>query len=154
MRAGSVAGPGSSGPGRWDNLLRATRASALEVTRRDGVVVRGTFRSADTQTLVLDLPSGSTLTFAEADVARVVMITRGRDSLRNGAVIGAAIGVGYVLGVLAYLAGGEGGEPSSANWITGPLIGAGLGAGVGALVDLARGGQKRLLIYAAARAQE
>jgi len=80
-------------------------------------------------------------------------VCRWPDSLRNGAVIGAAIGVGYVLGVLAYLAGGEGGEPSSANWITGPLIGAGLGAGVGALVDLARGGQKRLLIYAAARAQ-
>ena len=151
VRARAVAQPGPAAHGSWADVVRLSPASALDVTRYNGAVTHGSLMSATPDELRLELASGEVLTLPASDVAAVVALTRKGDRLHNGALIGAVVGVVYVLGVLAYLSSTEGGEPSAGNWVTGPLVGAGIGAAVGALIDRARKGTQKVLVYSAHR---
>lgn len=83
------------------------------------------------------------------DIVRVRVARQDeRDSLVNGALWGGAIGVGYVAGVAAYLAGGD--DALSARGVTASLLfGGAVGAGVGALVDAARSRPVYDVVYVA-----
>lgn len=71
---------------------------------------------------------------SEVDVVRIRQ--RRDDSLRNGAIIGAAAGAGYGLGILAILASvDDGGGPIPAGVVTGMVVFTGIGAAVGVGID-------------------
>ena len=80
----------------------------------------------------------------ERDVVRIRQ--RRSDSLQNGAIIGAAAGVGYGLAVLAILAStSDGGGPIPIGVVTGMAVFTGLGAAAGAGIDALI--TRRQLIY-------
>ena len=77
--------------------------------------------------------------FAPSQVSAV----QKKDGLANGALIGAAVGAGAALGILAIAGSGEGYVLPSAK-VGAPLLLSGVGALVGALVDRAHEGGRVL----------
>ena len=70
----------------------------------------------------------------EQDVARIRQ--RRSDSLQNGAIIGAAAGLGYGLAILALMASiDDGGGPIPISVVTGMVVFTGVGAAAGAGID-------------------
>lgn len=72
--------------------------------------------------------------FARSQVSAV----QKKDGLANGALIGAAVGAGAALGILAIAGSGDGYVLPSAK-VGAPLLLSGVGALVGALIDRAHG---------------
>lgn len=95
----------------------------------------------DSLSLVID---GRTQSFARSEVSTV----RLADGLGNGALIGAGVGAGAALGILAIVGSGDGYVLSSAK-VGAPLLLSGIGALVGVLVDRAHEGGR--VVYVSPR---
>src|ERR1044071_1383788 len=149
LRASSVGGAGLAG---WLALSPAgvnaqTAGGSFEelegilqtgmtvvVTDTNGRTLKGGLTGIDDGSLSLNA-NGRTRTVPRADVSTV----RLSDGFRDGALIGAGAGLGAALGILAVLGSRDGYLLPSAK-VGAPLLLAGAGALVGALVDRAHEG--------------
>lgn len=133
----------SSAANDWARLAALTEAPELFLETKSNKKAQGKLASVSTESLTLE-KGGTKMEFARAQIRRVYRLsgnTRGRSGLK-GMGIGAAIGLGA--GLIFYLPATDDNEVLAVPAFT--LIGAGLGAGIGAL---AGNGQKRALIYSA-----
>ena len=133
----------------WKGALGAVTGRDVEVVLFNGHRVTG--RLADVSDDGLTIRTGPTSVDQRerAAVSRVNLLQRGRDSLRNGTLIGAGIGIAYALGVAAYYTSEDDGLTASEVAAMTAIAG-GIGAGVGALTDNLRQGTTRRTIYDAA----
>ena len=96
------------------------------------------------EALTLTDPAGKEFSVPRSEVGTIR--TPVRDDLANGALIGAGIGFGAVLSVLAIVASRDGYILLSAKWGA-PLLLSGVGSLVGLLVDRAQ--NRRELLFQA-----
>lgn len=121
--------------GSFEELGGLVKAEeTVVVTDMNGRRVRGALSAVgkDSLSLVID---GRTQSFARSEVSTV----RLADGLGNGALIGAGVGAGAALGILAIVGSGDGYVLSSAK-VGAPLLLSGIGALVGVLLDRAHEG--------------
>jgi hypothetical protein len=101
----------------------------------DGERREGAFRALGPEDLGLTDSAGRDFGVARSDIRQIV--ARGEpDGLMNGALIGAAIGLGAAVTILAVAASGDGYLLASAKWGA-PLLLAAAGAVIGTFVDRA-----------------
>jgi hypothetical protein len=103
---------------------------------KTGNVFEGAFTGLDLADLLLTDSTGIEFTVARLEVASIVARAT-RDPLTNGILIGAGIGLGTAVTILAMLASGDGYLLPSAKWGA-PLLLSGAGAVIGLLVDRAQ----------------
>lgn len=131
----------------WGTVENLNPGQLVEIESRQGVQTIGKVSRATASELHVAGESGRTIVARREDIRQVAVIFEGKsDSIRNGALIGALIGAGYASGVLIYLAGGDdsqGGGRAAASVV----VGAAIGAGIGALIDKARSRQVKQVIY-------
>jgi hypothetical protein len=112
----------------------AKAEEAVIVIDMNGRRVTGALTAVDKDSLALAI-DGRTRSFARADVSRV----RLKEGLGNGALLGAGVGVGTALSILA-IAGSRDGYVLPSAKLGAPLLLSGIGALVGILVDRAHEG--------------
>jgi hypothetical protein len=128
--------------GTFDQVRVLVKAGdTLIVTDTAGQPVRGKLVNLSPSSLSLNV-SGSTREFQRVDVDTITR--RGPDSLKNGALIGMAIG-GSLAAVGMALTVAEG-DADAAFFVGAALVYSGIGAGIGAGVDALIEGQR--VIYA------
>ena len=128
--------------GTFEQLRVLVKAGdTVTVTDTAGRPVRGKLINLSSSSLSLNV-SGTNREFQRADVNQITK--RGSDSLKNGALIGMAVGGSLAaVGVALMAAGGE----ADAGLMAGAaLIYSGIGAGIGVGVDALIEGQR--VIYA------
>lgn len=133
----------SSATQSWSALQALPASQELLIETQNNTSVKGRFVSVTDATLVIERRSAKT-ELQRAQIKRVFRLTgktRGRSALK-GAGIGAAVGLSA--GLIFYLPARDDNEVLAVPALT--LIGAGVGAGFGALIGK---GQRRELIYAA-----
>lgn len=131
-------------PGSWDKVAALRPGSQVVVTVKGGDRLEGAFRALTPGELSLTDPAGRDLSVARSDIGQIV--AQGEDDdLANGALIGAGIGLGTAVALLAVLASGDGYVLSSAKWGA-PLMLSVAGAVVGVFVDRARSGDRVLYV--------
>jgi hypothetical protein len=129
-------------PGRWEKVDALQRGTSISILLKNTQVILGAFNSVTPDELVVDQDSGGELRLAKIDVQKVIQ-PRVRDRLRNGVLIGT--GVGFASGFVALYAydraltasGYRFDSEAVAIYLQGGLIGAGIGALTGTLVDAA-----------------
>ncbi|MCI0659959.1 MAG: hypothetical protein L0220_02690 [Acidobacteria bacterium] len=131
----------SQATGDWTIVELLKKGEKLSVELKSGKNVNGKLASVS-QTGLSISEGGKTTDLNRNDVSRIYQLvgrTRGKSALR-GAAIGGAIGLGSGLSI--YLPARD----DLVGWIAPAfgVIGAGIGAGVGAVFS---GAQKRILIY-------
>jgi hypothetical protein len=117
--------------------------SPFVVALKMGDRVAGTFKALRADVLVLTDPAGKEFSIPRPEIARIV--TQAEDRLANGAWIGAAVGLGAALAVLAIAGSGDGYVLPSAKWGA-PLLLSGIGSLVGVLVDRAHKGEEAIYL--------
>jgi hypothetical protein len=122
-------------PGSRAKLQALQPGVALVVTLNTGQRLRGALKAAGFSVLVLTDRPGKELSVPMSQIERIVA-TGTRDSLRNGVAIGAGIGFGAALAILAG-AGSQDGYVLPSAKIGAPLLLSGVGALLGALADRA-----------------
>lgn len=142
--------PATRSGDQWAVVQRLSLGERVALETLTGDVTRGEVEGVDATGIRIRASSGS-LRFARAEVRRIARVLRGDDSLKNGAIIGAAIGAGYVLVVLAMLAADGDAEITPAGSVAGGALFTGIGAAIGALVDSLRHGEREEVIYVAGR---
>lgn len=101
-----------------------------DVTGRE---TRGRIEKLSSDVLILDTSAGPRQ-LGELDVAAITQ--RRSDSLKNGAIIGAAAGTAYFVTILTILSGtSDGGGPIVPAAIVGGVLTVGMGAAAGAGID-------------------
>ena len=128
--------------GTFEQLRVLVKAGdTLTVTDTAGQPVRGKLVNLSSSSLSLNV-SGTNREFQKTNVNKITK--RGSDSLKNGALIGMAVGGGLAaVGIALMAAEGE----ADAGLIAGAaLIYSGIGAGIGAGIDALIEGQR--VIYA------
>ncbi|MGH9846894.1 MAG: hypothetical protein ACREEM_49990 [Blastocatellia bacterium] len=126
----------------WSALQALPASQELLIETQNNASVKGRFVSVTDVALVIERRSAKT-ELPRAQIKRVFRLTgktRGRSALK-GAGIGAAAGLSA--GLIFYLPARDDNEVLAVPALT--LIGAGIGAGLGALIGK---GQRRELIYA------
>ena len=127
--------------GTFDQLRVLVKpGDTLTITDSTGLRVRGRLSEVTASSLRLDV-SGGLRQFQDADVNTIEK--RGSDSLKNGAIIGMAVGGG--LAALAMATAGMTGEDAGV-FVAGALIYTGIGAGIGVGIDAVVEGPR--VIYA------
>ena len=128
--------------GTFEQLRVLVKAGdTLTVTDTAGQPVRGKLVNLSSSSLSLNV-SGTTREFQKVDVNTITK--RGSDSLKNGALIGMAVGGGLAAVGMA-IAVAEG-DADAAFFVGAALVYSGIGAGIGAGVDALIEGQR--VIYA------
>jgi hypothetical protein len=118
----------------FDQLIVLVKpGDTITVVDVAGREARGRIGDLSRDTLTVVTKAGP-LQLGEADVARISQ--NRNDSLRNGAIIGAAAGAGYGLAMLTLAAAlDDGGGPIPISVVTGMIIFTGIGAAAGAGID-------------------
>lgn len=125
----------------FEELIGVVKAEeTVIVTDMRGHRVKGTLTTVDEDSLSL-ATDGLPKTFARSEVSTV----RVAEGLGNGALIGAGVGLGAALGILAIVGSGDGYVLPSAK-VGAPLLVSGIGALVGVLVDRAHDGGRVLYV--------
>jgi len=128
--------------GTFEQLRVLVKAGdALTVAGTAGQPVRGKLVNLSSSSLILNV-SGTNHEFQKVDVNTITK--RGSDSLKNGALIGMAVG-GSLAAVGIALTVAEGGA-DAALFVGAALVYSGIGAGIGAGIDALIEGQR--VIYA------
>jgi hypothetical protein len=122
-------------PGSRARLEALQPGVPLVVTLNTGQRLQGALKAASFSVLVLTDRPGKELSVPMSQVERIVAAGT-RDSLGNGVAIGAGIGFGAALAILAG-AGSQDGYVLPSAKIGAPLLLSGVGALVGAFVDRA-----------------
>jgi hypothetical protein len=120
--------------GSWEKVATLRPASPLVVTLKNGNRLAGGFKALALEALVLTDPIGQEFRIARSTVDSIVL--QARDTLLDGALIGAGVGVGTAVATLAIAGSGEGYVLPSAKWGA-PLLLSSIGALIGILVDRA-----------------
>jgi hypothetical protein len=128
-------------PGSWEKIQGLRSGSPLMVTLKTGDRLEGAFKALAPGALTLTDPAGKEFSVPRAEIGTIV--AQVRDDLANGALIGAGIGFGVSLGVLAIVGSRDGYVLPSAKWGA-PLLLSGIGSLVGILVDRGQNGRKLL----------
>ena len=123
-------------PGSWDHVAGLRPGSQIVVTLKGGDRFEGAFRALEPSDLDLTDSGGRDVRVARSDIGQVVARRGERDDLTNGFLIGAGIGLGTAVAILAGLASGDGHVLSSAKWGA-PVLLSGVGGLVGVLIDRA-----------------
>jgi hypothetical protein len=122
-------------PGSRERIEALQTGSQLVVTLNSGARLEGAFKAIGPAVLTLTDQSGKELSIPMSEIDSIVL--RGaRDSLTNGIAIGAGIGLGASLAILAAV-GSQDGEVLPSAKVGAPLLLSGVGALVGAFVDRA-----------------
>ena len=128
--------------GTFEQLRVLVKAGdTVTVTDTAGQPVRGKLINLSSSSLSLNV-SGTNREFQKADVNKITK--RGSDSLKNGALIGMAVGGGLAAVGIALMAAE--GEADAGITAAAALFYSGIGAGIGAGVDALIEGQR--VIYA------
>jgi hypothetical protein len=122
-------------PGSWEKVEALRSGSPLVVTLKSGERLEGAFKAAGPAVLALTDRVGKEFSIPMPDVDRIVAPGT-RDSLTNGVAIGAGVGLGAALAILAALGSQDGYVLPSAK-VGAPLLLSGVGALVGGFVDRA-----------------
>ena len=131
-------------PSAWEQVEALRPGSPLLITLKSGDRIDGAFEALRPETLALTDPAGTELSVPRSEVLKIV--ARGaRDSLSNGALTGAAIGLGAAVAILAVIASGDGYVLPSAKWGA-PLLLSSVGGVVGAVIDRAHRSQQLLYV--------
>ena len=120
--------------GSWDKVEGLRLGSPLVVTLKTGARLRGVLQALTVGALSLTDATGKEFIFARSEVGTIV--ARVRHDLANGALIGAGVGLGVALTVLAIVGSQDGYVLPSAKWGA-PLLLSGIGSLAGMLVDRA-----------------
>jgi hypothetical protein len=134
-------------PGRWEKVAALAQGTDIQVRRKAGDLLEGSFRGVDSEYLLLLDASGSAMRVPRESVQSIVARAVVSDRLRNGAWIGAGVGslagflsmLGYAKAVTA--SGPLFGEEATGYYLAASLVGAGIGAAAGAAADAAVKGQ-------------
>jgi hypothetical protein len=113
----------------------------LTVTDNSGEPVRGKLAKLSAGSLVLDV-SGTSREFHSIDVNTIEK--RGSDSLKNGALIGMAVGGGLAAIAMGATLGNS--DANAGVFVVGALLYGGIGAGIGVGIDALVEGRR--VIYA------
>lgn len=132
----AAAEQGQSDGASWDALTSVAVGADLRVATGGDVRVSGRLIRVSADSVTVDSAIGR-VTIPRSRVASVDVRTRRRDSLRNGALIGAIAGLAYggIGTAIAYRGGDD--PPGNAVLVAGLSVA--IGAGVGALADRLRG---------------
>ena len=130
-----------SGAGSWDAVKAVYTDTKLEVRLASGETLKGKMVDATDAVLALS-QDGKRVEVPRDQVLRVYV--EGKRSVKRAALIGAAIGGGGGVG-LGFAATGGSSDITRAVVAGVGIVGAGLGAGVGALLGTRRGNP--VLIY-------
>jgi hypothetical protein len=138
--SGLVQGPPSarqSGviPGSREKVEALQPGSPLVVTLKSGERLEGAFKAVGPAVLALTDRAGKEFSIPMPEVDRIVTPAT-NDSLTNGVAIGAGVGLGAALAILAAVGSQDGYVLPSAK-VGAPLLLSGVGALVGAFVDRA-----------------
>jgi hypothetical protein len=129
-------------PGSQEKLEALPAGSPLVVTLKSGERLEGAFKAVGPALLTLTDRAGMEFSIPMAQVEKIT--ARGtRDRLTNGVAIGAGIGLGAALAILA-AAGSQDGYVLPSAKVAAPLLLSGVGGVVGALVDRAHKGEQVL----------
>jgi hypothetical protein len=136
--SGLVQGPPSARhtgvmPGSREGIEALQPGSQLVVTLKSGSCFEGLFKAVGPEVLDLTDRVGNDLSIPMSEIDRIVALGT-RDSLTNGIAIGAGIGLGAALAILAAVGSQDGDVLPSAK-VGAPLLLSGVGGLVGALVD-------------------
>lgn len=132
-------------PGSWERVEVLRRGSPLVVTLKSGDRLEGGFKALASGVLALTDSAGKEFSIPRSEVRRIVA-QASRDKLTNGALIGAGIGLGAALAILAIVGSADGYVLPSAKWGA-PLLLSSVGSLIGTLVDRAH--KRQEMIYVA-----
>ncbi len=133
-------------PGRWEKLDRQPTGKQIIVTLKAGDRLECAFKESGADDLTVVTSTGRELNIAKSEVREIESQEKIKDSLLNGALIGAGVGLGIALAGLAAAGSGEGEVLSSAK-VFAPLLGVGAGLGVGMAIDASQ--QRTEVLYQA-----
>ena len=138
-------------PGRWEKMEALKEGTELIVTLDSKDRVEGRLLSVESSSLLLDVEEGEELRLPKSQILKVTSQDRTeqdsvKDGLLWGSVVGAAVGLPWLIYGFTY----QGGESDDAKAIgTGIcLMSVGIGAGVGVAADAVRKGHE--VFYVAA----
>ena len=114
--------------------------SQVVIVLTGGDRLEGAFRTLGPGEVGLTDAGGRDVEVLRSNIRQIV-VRGGRDSLVNGALIGAAIGLGTAVTILAIAASGDGYLLASAKWAA-PLLLSAAGGAIGAFVDRAHRGDQ------------
>ena len=130
-------------PGRWEKLDSQPTGKQIIVILKAGDRLECAFKESGADDLTVITSTGRELSIAKSEVREIESQEKIKDSLLNGALIGAGVGLGIALAGLAAAGSGEGDVLSSAK-VFAPLLGVGAGLGVGMAIDASRQGTEVL----------
>lgn len=136
-------------PGDWSRVEALLPGARLVITVKSGFRMVGAFRDSRPGVLLLTDSGGDEFSIPRQDVSKISVTSR--DDLANGVLVGAGIGLGAAIAILAGLGSGDGYVLPSAKWGA-PLILSGAGALLGAAIDHARKGEEILYVAPTTRA--
>ena len=80
-------------PGRWEKLDVTTPGTELVVLLRTRMTIQGLFQGSTPDAVVVTQPGNIPVRIAKADVTRIMTGETYGDSLKNGGLIGGAVGL-------------------------------------------------------------
>lgn len=128
-------------PGRWEKVDSLASGTEVIVVLESGETIEGTYLKSDEGSVHLGTSPVIERTFPKTSISRVVSRQKVDDRLRNGTLIGAGLGFGAgFLALVAYnksetASGSIWGGESNASYLGAGLVGAGVGAAAGAVID-------------------
>lgn len=131
-------------PGRWEKVERLDAGTPVVLVLKTADRIEGEYHGLNPESLRVVSVQGHELELPRETVQKVLRGEKVRDSLRNGTLMGAAIGFGagfasaylYALSVTA--SGPVFYKEAVSHYVAVGLIGGGIGALTGALVDAAQ----------------
>jgi hypothetical protein len=132
--------------GSWEKISTLHPGTPLVVTTKSGHRIDGRFGALDASTLTLTAVAGTSLSLERSAVSRIVT-PPAKDSLSTGTLIGAGVGLGVAIAMLAVIGSDDGYLLPSAK-VAAPLVLSGIGSVIGMSVDRSRKRPERLLYVA------
>lgn len=133
-------------PGSWEKVGSVQPGASLVVTVNSGNRLEGSFIALDSAVLTLTDRAGKQITVQRSEISRIIAPATS-DGLTNGALIGAATGLGVALAILGAVGSQDGYLLPSAK-VGAPLLLSGTGGLFGILIDRARTKPERVLYLA------
>ena len=130
-------------PGRWEKVAALPQGEEIIVTLKAGDRLECAFKESGADDLTVITLTGRELNIAKSEVREIESQEKIKDSLLNGALIGAGVGLGIAFAGLAAASSGKGEVLSSAK-VFAPLLGVGAGLGVGMAIDASQQGTEVL----------
>jgi len=142
--------------GRWEKVAMLLPGTQIVVELKAGDRLEGAFQNLGPDAIVIAEPAGQERTVARSMVKSVRTAARVRDRLCNGALVGTLIGAAAgVAGMVAFANAKTNGpvywgDEDGPGYLVGAvLVGGGIGAAMGAVVDASIRGRE--LLYEAAK---